>query len=116
MKFRRVHHVAVNVADVQEARRFYVELLGLPEMPRPDFGFPGVWLDAGEQELHLLQSDESPAHGQHFAFEVEDIEATLSDLATRGVKPVGRLDIPGAGRQAFIRDPFGNMIELNEPN
>lgn len=116
MKFRRVHHVALNVADLQEARRFYVELLGLPERDRPDFGFPGVWLDAGEQEVHLLQSVESPARGQHFAFEVEDIEETLADLATRGVKPVGRLEIPGAGRQAFLRDPFGNVIELNEPN
>lgn len=116
MRFRRVHHVALNVTDVQEARAFYVDLLELSEIPRPDFGFPGLWLDLGDQQLHLFQSDDSPAHGQHFAFEVEDIESTLSDLAERGVKPVGRLDIPGAGRQAFIRDPFGNMIEINEPN
>jgi len=116
MKFRRLQHVALNITNVDEARKFYIDLLELPEVYRPDFGFPGLWLGLGDQTLHLLQVDDPPAHGQHFALQVDDIEATLDDLATRGLKPVGRLDIPGAGRQAFIRDPFGNMIELNEPN
>lgn len=116
MKFLRLHHVALNIRDIDDARKFYVGCLGLPEVARPDFGFPGLWLGLGEQTLHLIPSDEVAAHGQHFALQVEDLEAALEDLASRGIHPEGRLDVPNAGRQAFVRDPFGNLIELNEPN
>src|SRR5258708_6704509 len=43
-----VHHVAINVDDVDEAIAFYTKTLGLTQRTdRPDFGFPGAWLDAG---------------------------------------------------------------------
>ena len=51
-----VHHVSINVSDV-DAAAFYVDRLGLAiHIPdRPDFGFPGAWLDAGNQQVHLIQ-------------------------------------------------------------
>jgi len=54
-------------------------------------------------------------HGQHFAFGVDDIDGVCASLAERGVKVSKPMDIPGAGRQAFFRDPSGNLIELNQP-
>jgi catechol 2,3-dioxygenase-like lactoylglutathione lyase family enzyme len=48
-----VHHVSINVSDVDAALVFYVDRLGLvPRTDRPDFGFPGAWLDAGNQQIH----------------------------------------------------------------
>jgi len=117
MRLERIHHVSLNVRDVAEAERFYTEVLGLRPLPRPDFGFPGCWLDAGEQQIHLIeQADHSAPEGQYFAFEVADLEATIAQLAQRGAQPSRVFDLPGAGRQAFLRDPSGNLIELNQPS
>src|SRR5262249_10895811 len=52
-----VHHVSVNVTDVEAALRFYVDELGFePRTDRPDFGFGGAWLDVGGQQVHLIEA------------------------------------------------------------
>jgi len=111
-----VHHVSLNVADAEVAATFYEEVLGLRRLPRPDIGFPGAWFAVGDSQVHLL---EVPGHeappGQHFAFLVADLDATCATLAERGVAVTDPAEVPGAGRQAFLHDPSGNLIELNEP-
>ena len=116
MKLQGVHHVSLNVGDVDEAARFYVDVLGLEVLPRPDFGFPGLWLRSEGQEIHLMQveSPQTPA-GQHFAFRVDDIDATIEELRGRGVRVSDPLPLPGGARQAFLKDPSGNLIEINQP-
>jgi catechol 2,3-dioxygenase-like lactoylglutathione lyase family enzyme len=115
MNLRGVHHVSLNVADVETAGRFYTDVLGLEVLPRPDFGFPGMWLRAGDQEIHLIRvEDHAAPEGQHFAFRVDDLEDALAQLAEHGVRTRGPIDLPG-GRQAFLKDPSGNLIELNQP-
>ena len=42
-----VHHISFCVSDLDRSRRFYEEILGLAEIPRPDLGLPGVWYSAG---------------------------------------------------------------------
>jgi catechol 2,3-dioxygenase-like lactoylglutathione lyase family enzyme len=111
-----VHHVSLNVDDVEACTRFYVEVLGLEVLPRPDFGFPGTWLSAGPQQIHLIHADDHEApKGQHFAFRVEDLDAASRELREAGVEVSKAFEIPGVGRQAFLHDPAGNMIELNQP-
>ena len=109
-----VHHVSINVRDVGEATRFYVEQLGLQRRTdRPDFGFAGAWLDAGSQQVHLIEGDPPPALGQHFALLVDDLDAAISELRSRGVD-VTDASAVGTARQAFLRDPSGNGIELHQ--
>lgn len=116
MHFGRIHHVSINVADVAASRRFYTEVLGLSSLPRPDLGFPGEWLDAGEQQIHLIEvADFQPPKGQHFALQVADIDETIAELAARGVEVSAPVEIDGVCRQAFFTDPTGNLIELNQP-
>lgn len=114
-----VHHVAVCVTDVDAARRFYTDVLGFAERPdRPDFGFPGAWLDVGGQQVHLMQVAEMPpgAARQHFALRVDDLDAAVAAIEAHGVA-VYRADYtPQAGHQAFLQDPSGNGIELNQPD
>jgi hypothetical protein len=43
-------------------------VLGMTQLPRPDLG-PGYWLDAGGQQVHLMESDTQPPAANHFAFE-----------------------------------------------
>ena len=110
-----VHHVSINVRDVDEARQFYVEQLGLvSRADRPDFGFAGAWLDAGGQQVHLIEGEPPAAVGQHFALQVDDLDDAITELRARGVK-VGDASPVGTGRQAFLSDPSGNGIELHQP-
>ena len=114
MKPLAVHHVSLNVADVDEAVRFYVDVLGLSVRDdRPDLGIGGAWLDAGGQQVHLIESEPPPARGQHFALLVDDLDAVISDLRSRGVT-VSDASPVGTGRQAFLNDPAGNLVELHQ--
>jgi glyoxylase I family protein len=116
MKLSGVHHVSLNVDDAEKTGRFYIDVLGLEVLPRPDLGFPGYWLRAGEQEIHLIQvKDHRVPGGEHFAFRVDDVDAVCAELEERGVKVSQPMNLPGAGRQAFFRDPSGNLLELNQP-
>lgn len=109
-----VHHVSLNVRDVDEAAVFYVDRLGLtPRIDRPDFGFPGAWLDAGRQQVHLIEGEPPAAVGQHFALQVTDLEGAITELRAHGVSVSDALRV-GTGRQAFLSDPSGNGIELHE--
>jgi glyoxylase I family protein len=110
-----VHHVSVNVDDVDAAVRFYTEVLGLVERhDRPGFGFGGAWLDAGDQQLHLIEGEVPPARGQHVALVVGDLDAAVAELRRRDVA-VSDPSPVGSGRQAFVSDPAGNLIELHQP-
>jgi glyoxylase I family protein len=110
-----LHHVSINVDDVPAARDFYVRVLGLIERPdRPDFSFDGAWLDAGDQQVHLIEADVPPPLGQHFALAVADLDAAVAELRALGVPVTDPVPV-GLGRQAFVSDPAGNRVELQEP-
>lgn len=110
-----VHHVSINVEDVDAALDFYTGVLGLTVRPdRPDFGFPGAWLDAGGQQLHLIGGKTPAAVGQHFAIQVEDLAATIAELRERGVT-VSDASPVASSLQAFLNDPSGNQVELHQP-
>jgi glyoxylase I family protein len=112
-----MQHVALEVGDLDAAKSFYVDVIGLSVLERPDFGFPGLWLGLPDgRAVHLIEGHR-PAHtGHHFALEVSDVSAAVEALRSKGV------DVPdpfetaaGAGQQAFLKDPSGNVIELNQP-
>ncbi|MDX2379384.1 MAG: VOC family protein [Acidimicrobiia bacterium] len=116
MRFTRVHHVSLNVSDLDAALEFYTGVLEMPVLPRPDFGFPGAWLDAGEQQIHLLESAGFEASdGQHFALQVDDVAAITAVLESRDVTVSPASTIDGVCVQAFFSDPTGNLIEINQP-
>lgn len=110
-----IHHVSINVDDIETAQAFYVSVLGMEVLPRPDLGVPGVWLATGEQEVHLLQLPAGErVKEQHFAFLVTDINEVCADLAANEVACSKPSTIPGVCVQAFTHDPSGNMIEFNQ--
>jgi glyoxylase I family protein len=109
-----VHHVGINVTDTDEALRFYVDVLGLRQRAdRPDFGFGGAWLDAGDQQVHLLQVPPPEAKGQHFALWFADLDAVVAELRGRGYSVADPMAV-ATDRQAFVTDPSGNTVELHE--
>jgi glyoxylase I family protein len=109
-----VHHVSVNVDDVDACRAFYVDVLGLTEIERPELGVGGAWLQMGPQELHLVELPLVEGSGPHFALAVDDVAAARDELLGKGVEvtPIGTIE--GVCLQAFLDDPAGNRIELNQ--
>lgn len=114
-------HATVIVADLEKSLYFYCGLLGLEINPaRPDLGYPGVWLDVGSQQIHLMQLpnpdpvEGRPAHGgrdRHIAFAVADLNALCQRLDEAGVE----YSRSKSGRLAlFCRDPDGNVLEFIE--
>jgi catechol 2,3-dioxygenase-like lactoylglutathione lyase family enzyme len=117
MKVSGLHHVALNVTDLEASTRFYVDQLGFTLLERPDFDFPGAWLQAGAHQVHLMvAADATVDRRQHFALRVDDLDAEVESLTQAGVEVWRAPVVPGAGRQAFVRDPSGNRIELNQPD
>ncbi|HLI74345.1 MAG TPA: VOC family protein [Acidimicrobiales bacterium] len=114
-------HVAIAVDDLGAAKDFYGGILGFEQLPRPDFGFPGMWFAVGDHQLHLVETDELPTPGKgfpHYALYVptERYEETVHALRAAGVgflgEPTSRHDPDMTVWQAFVTDPAGNVIEL----
>jgi glyoxylase I family protein len=115
MKPLGLHHVSVNVPDVASALQFYTEVLGLTQRAdRPDFGFGGAWLNAGDQQVHLIEAPTPPDLGQHLALAVAEIDSIVAELRDAGVQ-VSEPVLVAKGLQAFLHDPCGNTVELYQP-
>lgn len=103
-----------------EARRFYGEVLGLPELAKPEplRGPGGVWFALGpEAQLHVgIQQPFAPSLKAHPALRVAG--GTLDGLAARlssaGSEVLWDEALPGA-RRFYTADPWGNRLELVEP-
>lgn len=118
MEIGRVQHVGICVKDLAQAMDFYCRVMGFTvDESRPDFGIAGCWLNAGGNQVHLIElDDETPSGARHFALEVDDIDAWTAHLAQHGVEARPLKYFPGAGRQVFVNDPSGNAFELNQPD
>ena len=132
MKIKRVDHLGVIVSDLDGAVKSFTEHLGLKLDHTERYGdeLDIAFLPCGETLVELIEplkeggsnADYLREHGpgiQHVAFEVDDLEAALAELAERGVEPLGDAPVPGAGgmRIAFL-DPQafdGVLVELCEP-
>lgn len=115
-----VHHASLIVADVERSLHFYRDVLGMQPTFRPDLGFPGSWLQIGQQQIHLLQLDNPdptsgrPQHGgrdRHVALHIDDLDALRQELDAAGMTYT--LSISGR-RAMFCRDPDGNALEFIE--
>ncbi|MGH6674159.1 MAG: VOC family protein [Xanthobacteraceae bacterium] len=114
-------HYNVSTRKLQETVRFYEDVLGLKDGPRPPFDFPGAWLySAGHPVLHLNDisqtgKEQRPDSGviDHVAFGSRGFEAMKKHLSGKGVAHRVNL-VPNSTRaQIFLRDPNNVEIELN---
>ncbi len=116
-----LNHVSIVARDLDESVAFYTEVFGLESVPTPDFGFPVCWLLAGSRQLHLFQQqDGAPAHA-HFSLEVADPVPIYHIAKKRGLIDFdtfgrGIAELPGGELQMYLRDPSGNLVEVNHPS
>jgi len=119
MQVTQLNHTAIPVADLDRSIRFYEDVLGLKQIPRPDFGFPGAWFRLGvDQELHMIAREntwDEPLWDRHFALMIDDSPAFAAHLTAKGVEFRGPSNRPDGATQIFFRDPDGHVVELCTP-
>jgi catechol 2,3-dioxygenase-like lactoylglutathione lyase family enzyme len=116
--FLAIDHVQLAMSPGQEdiARKFYRDLLGMEEIPKPAelARRGGCWFRSGRVQIHVgVEADFRPAKKAHPALKCGNYGALLARLRAAGVKLTEPGDIPGVHR-CHIHDPFGNRIELIE--
>jgi catechol 2,3-dioxygenase-like lactoylglutathione lyase family enzyme len=134
MPLTELNHYFVRANDLERTKRFYCEVLGMQEMPRPNFAFPGYWLGVGgkvqvhmgphnlpDASLHYMGTTSRSATDNagvvdHIAFSAtqpKELDARLKAMnvpARKRYRPEIRL------LQMFLQDPDGLTIEINFHN
>jgi catechol 2,3-dioxygenase-like lactoylglutathione lyase family enzyme len=113
-----LNHVSVSAPDLDASLRFYVDVLGLEPIPTPNFGFPVQWLRAGDGQLHLFNRREPGPTYHHFAVTVDDLPAVYERAVAHGCLDDATfsgslVELPGDTIQLYLRDPGGNLLEVN---
>jgi catechol 2,3-dioxygenase-like lactoylglutathione lyase family enzyme len=118
MRVVGIDHVqlAMPAGGEDGARRFYRDVLGLEEVPKPTTlaGRGGAWFRGGGVELHLgVEADFRPARKAHPAFRVEGLTSLIVRCVNAGFPVERDVPLPGIER-VTVADPFGNRIEFVE--
>ena len=119
MKVYAIEHVqlAMPAGEEAKARAFYGEVLGIGEVPKPPHLAKrgGVWFEDGDLRIHLgVEKDFRPAKKAHPALLVKGLNELVEKCRAAGYEVVS--DEPLAGYyRVYASDPFGNRIELMEP-
>jgi catechol 2,3-dioxygenase-like lactoylglutathione lyase family enzyme len=115
----RLHHVSFAVKDLEASRRFFGGVVGLREIDRPQFNFPGAWYAIGDRQLHLIQETGARrdatgriSRSDHMALEVADIAAVRSKLDEAGISYQHGGNEALGFSQVFCSDPDGHTIEF----
>ncbi|MCB0018790.1 MAG: VOC family protein [Anaerolineales bacterium] len=128
----RLHHCTIVVRDLAASRQFYVDVLGMEQVQRPQtFDFPGQWFRKNGYEIHTLHDSfsqqlagdppRSPANevpnNRHICFSILNVDAALAGLAANNIPiAAGPRDRGDGATQIYIYDPDGHLIELvHEP-
>ncbi len=141
MTIERMDHVGIVVDDLAAATEFFVELglelegKGSVEGRSVDRinGLEGVLADIammripdGNRALELVKYNSPPTQGdnghapanaagiRHIAFAVDDVDAVLARLRSRGAELVGELESYGGYQLCYVRGPAGIIVELAE--
>ena len=110
-----IHHLALRVADLESARAFYADLLGLAERRRLEDarGLRAIWLDAGPVVLMLereLRGKGAAAGSGHLlALAVADLGAWEERLHAAGITVEDRTE-----HTLYFRDPDGHRVGVSD--
>ncbi|WP_042224414.1 VOC family protein [Oceanobacillus manasiensis] len=116
--FKEIDHIqlAAPIGSEQQARDFYVGILGFEEVEKPVALKPngGVWFQAGNVHIHIgTEKAFIPAKKAHPAIHILNLDALKQHLIMYGISFKVDDKLPGAIR-FYVEDPYGNRIEFLE--
>ena len=125
LNLKSIHHIAIICSDYQKSKTFYTEVLELEivrEVYREERDSYKLDLKVGAQyQIELFSFPDPPnrpsqpeARGlRHLAFEVDDLDAAISDLNVKGIETEPVRTDEFTGKQfTFFSDPDGLPLEL----
>lgn len=119
-------HVAIKTNDLEATRFFYCTLMGLREVARPDFGYPGAWIacpqPGGAAIIHIYAGGPALGHDgktvsgtaaiDHLSLSCSGFHEFRELLERHGL-PYREFLVPGTTLwQLFVYDPSGVQLEL----
>jgi lactoylglutathione lyase/glyoxylase I family protein len=121
IKVKQLAHVCIFAHDLEATRRFYSDVLGMDTRFNflRDGRIFGFYLDCGGRS-HVEVFEKSEARYSeanqinHLCLEVEDIDATIAHIRSKGVEVTPKKFACDDTYQAWVRDPNGVKIELFE--
>jgi methylmalonyl-CoA epimerase len=132
MKVKHIDHIGIAVKTIEQAGKFYTDVLGLKIQDIENVADQKVnvaFIPITDSEVELLESthEDGPvakyidARGegvQHIAFRVENIEEALAELKAKGVRLIDQEPRMGAGGAKIVfihpKETNGVLIELCE--
>ena len=116
---RRINVVSISVTDLDRARAFYRDALGLgePVYDLPEAGWIEFSFGDGQANLALTLAEPGyrPAIGTTVVLDVEDCFAAAEELRRRGVRVDDPQVFPGYVTFANVYDPCGNRLQICGP-
>jgi catechol 2,3-dioxygenase-like lactoylglutathione lyase family enzyme len=116
--------VMLPISDPDSAREFYSDRLGLAYEGTNSEGSLLYRLSGGSQLVLLPRPDQAPSPSTALSFEVDDIEADVTELTGRGVafddydqpglKTVDHVCVMASEKAAWFRDPHGNVLCVHQ--
>ena len=131
MPITELNHFLLVAKNLEKTKKFYQKVLGLEIAERPDFGFPGYWLKAGDgicvhlasqepnkiRDMFLLKKHPKGTKGSgsvdHIAFLAKDPDAVRRRIQKNKVEMHFRSFPDAKLFQIFLKDPDDVTIELN---
>lgn len=122
MEFLKIKETCLYVSDLEKAKAFYADLLGLPVINYA--AGKHLFLRAGQSVLLLFNPEDSkeksspPAHygggRQHFAFEVEAgrYSSAKAEIAGKGIEIIDEITWKSGQQSFYFNDPEGNVLEI----
>ncbi len=134
LEIRDLNHVNMVVKDLAAAKRFYCDVLGMTDLPRPaDLQVRGAWLRSGRAEIHLIVEAYAPhapgdlsyvvvgqpgidlGSSRHFSLVINDTPELRQRLAAHGIAiAFGPMTRFGGIVQTYCYDPDGHLVEFTQ--
>jgi glyoxylase I family protein len=124
MQLKGIHHIALNVTDLDRAEHFYTDVLGFTVTHRFSKGLRHIMLDTGNALLALFETPElemksaleqlSDKGYMHFAFATnrEEFIKILDELKNKNVRIDSGPVVRGEGESIYFTDPDKNHLEI----
>lgn len=122
MKCLKIKETCLYIQDLEAAKKFYHDVLGLPVISYVEEKH--LFLRAGESVLLLFNPEDSkqktspPAHygggKQHFAFEVKDenYAESKAEISAKGIRIIDEVTWRNGKKSFYFNDPEGNVLEI----
>lgn len=126
MKYLKIKETCLYIHDLEKAKDFYHELLGLPVISY--LAGKHLFLRVGESVLLLFNPEDSkqktspPAHfgggKQHFAFQISGTEYAdaKAEITGKGIEIIDEITWDSGKKSFYFNDPEGNVLEILPEN